>query len=179
VLAGTATTRSDGTYSVSLPMAKLAPEASYGVVNLEADTETAAYSFPVVISSNAGCAGAVWVYNKSLGVFLSDKAGSFDQHGTYSWSTSLKESWPTYGPGRSVWYITQFHWGDYTREGRYVVHPHFEQHVNGYVGGAEIRRPSFIPRTPMRFCTTQAPAVRQRQTTAQPSPGPIRWQSQR
>jgi hypothetical protein len=208
-LVGTAETEADGKFSVSLPLAKLMPEASYGVVNLEADTTSATYSFPVVVTKNDGdaylagspsdvnlvangdpsCdATGVWVYQGSLGkrwavvgetyvptshatqhfqyeigqssslgvgVSVTDKAGSFDEHGTYSWSSSLKESWPTYGADRSVWYTTQFHWGLYACEGRYIAHPNFEQHVNGYVGGAEIRKPAFVPTTPHRFCTVQ------------------------
>jgi hypothetical protein len=54
VLVGTATTNASGQYSISLPAAKLAPEATSGVVNLVADTTSAEEYFPLAISENAG-----------------------------------------------------------------------------------------------------------------------------
>ncbi len=83
------------------------------------------------------------------------QVGSFEDDGTYSWSSSLTESWRTYGANRSLWYTTEFHWGNYACEGRFILKPTFEQHVNGYAGGAETRKPGFIPNTPTRFCVTQ------------------------
>lgn len=91
MLVGTAMTGVGGTYTVSVPVAKLMPEASFGVVNLEADTKTAMFGFPVVVTKtpgdaylagshpvvnlistprddNHGCgAFGVWHYDKQLG----------------------------------------------------------------------------------------------------------------
>ncbi len=85
VFVGTATTDASGHYAISLPVAKLMPESSDGVVNLEADTSSAGYSFPVVVTKNAGNAflaadpvanitrtdtshcNGVWQYYASLG----------------------------------------------------------------------------------------------------------------
>jgi hypothetical protein len=53
VLVGSATTNASGQYSISLPVAKLAPEATSGVVNLVADTASAQEYFPLVVSENA------------------------------------------------------------------------------------------------------------------------------
>jgi hypothetical protein len=33
------------------------------------------------------------------------------------------------------------------------------QHVNGYVGGAHIEKPTSVPKTPQRFCTPYIPGV--------------------
>lgn len=211
VLVGTATTAADGTFSVAMPLAKLMPEASYGVVNLEADTTTAMFGFPVVVTKTPGnaylagshpvvhlistprddhgCGGiGQWIYLKPLGkhyatvgetyvaashatqhftyakgqssslgwgVSASAKYASWSQNGTYSWSSSFKETWPTYGANRSVWYTTAFKWAKYgcrTISGGYAF---YGQHASGYAGGADIKKPTFIPPTPRRFCVKQ------------------------
>ncbi len=205
VLVGTATTGVDGTYSVSLPLAKLMPEASYGVVNLEADTKTGLFGFPVVVAKNSGNAylagsdlvanvpasgtgcGGAWNYIASLGkhwetvgqtyvptshatqhftykagqssslgwgISASGAPGTFTEQGTYSWSSSFRETWPTFGANRSVWYRTEFHWGEYECIGYHII-PFDGQHVNGYAGGARVMTPSFVPNTPQRFCVFQ------------------------
>jgi len=208
VVVGTATTSANGTYAASLPLPKLRPEASYGVVNVEAYTKTAEYTFPIVVSKNnsnaylAGpapvvnltrsnydpCAGAIKTYVASLGkrwavvgepyvptshatqqftymkgqssslgigVSVTGGAGTFTQDTTYSWSSTFKEPWPAYGANRSVWYITQFHWGEYSCYVPHIGTTGFEQHVNGYAGGADIRKPTSVPPTPSRFCVFQ------------------------
>lgn len=53
-LVGTATANASGEYSISLPVAKLVPEATSGVVNLDAGTSSSTDSFSVVIAKNAG-----------------------------------------------------------------------------------------------------------------------------
>jgi hypothetical protein len=206
VLVGTTTTDADGRYSVSLPLAKLMPEASYGVVNLEADTSSAGDTFPVAVTKNAGntylsgsgpvvnltskpdglplCDFGNWSYLKSMGkhwatvgetyvptthasqqftytrgqsstigvgVSASGSNGSFSADGTYSWSASFGEAWPTFGARKSVWYRTEFHFGKYrcSTSGTYM------QHVNGYAGGAHVEKPASVPSTPSRFCVGQ------------------------
>jgi hypothetical protein len=206
VLAGTATTDASGKYSVSLPLAKLMPEASYGVVNLEADTSSAGDTFPVAVTKNAGnaylsgpapvvnltdepgslpaCPFGNWSYAGSLGkhtatvgetyvptthatqqftytkgqsstigvgLSASGSSGSFAADGTYSWSVSFGEAWPTFGARKSVWYRTQFHFGKY----RCSTGGSYMQHVNGYAGGASIEKPTSVPSTPSRFCVGQ------------------------
>jgi hypothetical protein len=206
VLVGRARTDASGRYSVSLPLAKLMPEASYGVVNLEADTSSAGDTFPVAVTKNTGnaylagsrsvvnlagkphglplCGFGNWNYTKSLGKhwatvgetyvpsnqakqqFTYDRGqsstigagtsasgtnGSFADDGSYSWSSSLKEAWPTFGARRSVWYRTEFHFGEY----RCSTSRTYLQHVNGYAGGAHIEKPTSVPHTPSRFCVGQ------------------------
>jgi hypothetical protein len=206
VLAGTAMTDASGRYSVSLPLAKLMPEASYGVVNLEADTSSAGDTFPVAVTKNAGnaylsgpapvvnltdkpgrlpvCPFGNWSYVGSLGkhtatvgetyvptthatqqftytkgqsstigvgVSGSGSSGSFAADGTYSWSVSFGETWPTFGARKSVLYRTQFHFGKY----RCSTGGSYMQHVNGYAGGASTEKPTSVPSTPSRFCVGQ------------------------
>lgn len=201
VLVGTGTTNSSGKYSISLPKAKLMPEATDGVVNLEADTKSGGYSFSVVVSKNAGnaylagpapvvnlasngdsCLGW-WQYYASMGkhwatvgqtyvpashatqsfsyakgqsssigvgASASGDKGSFHADGSMSWTnrhaSSSKGSWPTYGARRSVWYRTEFHFGEY--QCNYLGNLYgFEEHVNGYFGGGHIMKPNAVPRT--------------------------------
>jgi hypothetical protein len=89
VLVGTGTANASGQYSIGLPVAKLAPEESYGVVNLQANTASAVAFFPVAVTRNSGdaylpsahvanldtdaapgfpgCAGDGWNYIRNLG----------------------------------------------------------------------------------------------------------------
>lgn len=87
VMVGSTKTESGGAFWLSLPASKLAGEATDGVVDLEADTMSAVYAFPVVISRNDGnaymptpqaimlrpdgkkpvCDGAGWIFVKNLG----------------------------------------------------------------------------------------------------------------
>jgi hypothetical protein len=46
VLIGTGRADASGRYSIALPVARLAPEESYGVVNLEADSNSGGLIFP-------------------------------------------------------------------------------------------------------------------------------------
>jgi hypothetical protein len=206
VLVGTANTDASGHFSVTLPLAKLMPEASYGVVNLEADTSSAGETFPLAVTRNSGdgyldrsdpvvnltdkpgglpvCGFGNWDYVASMGkhwatvgetyvpnsharqrfsytkvqsstlgvgTSASGKRGSFSEHGTYSWSSSITENWPTFGSHRSVLYRTQFHFGEY----RCSTTGTKMQHVNGYAGGAHIEKPTSVPHTPSRFCVGQ------------------------
>jgi hypothetical protein len=86
-----------------------------------------------------------------VGESSSGTSGSFTDDGTYSWSSSLKETWPKFGARKSVWYRTQFHFGEYqcSTDGIYM------QHANGFAGGARIRKPTSTPHTPSRFCVAQ------------------------
>lgn len=88
------------------------------------------------------------------GFSASAKYASWSQNGTYSWSSSFKEKWPTYGANRSVWYITKFKWAQYHCE-FFGVTTGYGQHPNGYAGGADIKKPTFIPPTPRRHCVKQ------------------------
>jgi len=54
VAVGSATTDSSGKYSVSVPVTKLLPYSTDGVVSLSADSTEATESFPVVVAKNAG-----------------------------------------------------------------------------------------------------------------------------
>lgn len=204
-LVGTTTTDASGHYSVSLPIAKLAPEATSGVVNLEADSKSGGAMFPAVINKNAGdsymattdpvanlsglppCDGAGWNYYKSMkkhwatvgqsyvptthatqqftytqgqfstigvGTSGSGGAGSFSANGSYAWSatgaSSNQGSWPKYGDRRSVFYRTQFHFGEYVCSE--FNRRFYMEHVNGYAGGGHIQKPSSVPTTPKRYC---------------------------
>jgi hypothetical protein len=95
VLVGTATTRANGTYSTNIPLAKLMPEASYGVVNLEADSAAGMYSFPVVVSENGGnsyLAGSHPVIN-----LTSDSPADHGCKGGWYYLYSLGKHWATVG----------------------------------------------------------------------------------
>jgi hypothetical protein len=59
VLVGSATTAADGSYLVRVPEAALVPEATNGVVNMEADSGSASYSFPWALSARAARQAAV------------------------------------------------------------------------------------------------------------------------
>jgi len=209
VLVGSAKTDTSGKYSISIPLSRLMPESSYGVVNLEADSSAGSSIFPVVVTKNGGnsflvpdpvanisggpgpgtfkCHGN-WVYQNSMGHHydtvgetyvpgnvatqkftysrgqtsalgvgwsFNGDAGTFSDISIYGWSASFKETWPKFGPDRSVFYRTQFHYGEYkcvVALGQVTGHL---QAVNGYVGGAEIKKPPSVPPTPNRFCTGQ------------------------
>lgn len=210
VLVGTGKADASGRYSISLPVAKLAPEESYGVVNLEADTPSAGTFFPVAVTKNAGdsylpsanvvanftpapnrfpgCAGNGWNYIKNLGKHVgtvgetyvltshanqqftysrgqsssigvgwssSGKSGSFKDQDTFSWSSSLSETWPTFGANRSVWYQTEFKFGEYSCEIPAATRTFYAIHVNGFAGGATIKSPTLIPIAPPKFCVHQ------------------------
>jgi hypothetical protein len=213
VLVGTGKADASGQYSISLPVTKLAPEESYGVVNLEADTPSAVAFFPVAVTRNSGdaylpsthvanldatpgspefpgCAGDGWNYIKNLGkheatvgetyvltshatqqfTYMqgqsssieigssnSGAAGSFHAVGTQSWSSSLTETWPAYGANRSVWYQTEFNFGEYTC--RILGYTFYMDIVNGWAGGATIKKPTSIPSTPSKYCVHQAPGT--------------------
>jgi hypothetical protein len=196
VLIGTGKADASGRYSITLPVAKLAPEESYGVVNLEADTSSAGTIFPVAVTRNAGdsylpsghvvanlrpggfpgCAGAGWYFiqdlgkhvgtvgesyvltsratqeftynsgqSSSIGVGWSNvgKTRTFTIMGTFSWSSSLSEEWPTFGANRSVWYQTEFKFGEFKCQTFYGTF--YLDHVNGFAGGATIKAPTAIP----------------------------------
>lgn len=212
VLVGTRKADVSGRYSISLPVAKLAPEESYGVVNLQADTTSAVAFFPVAVTRNSGdaylpsahvanldadaapgfpgCAGDGWNYIRNLGKHVgtvgetyvltshatqqftysqgqsssieigashSGAAGSFHAAGTQSWSSSLTETWPAYGANRSVWYQTEFNFGEYTCNEIGLVF--YMDIVNGWAGGATIKKPTSIPSTPQKYCVPQAPGT--------------------
>jgi len=90
------------------------------------------------------------------GISASAKYGTWSGSGTYSWSSSFKEKWPTFGAHRSVWYTTAFKWAEYgCRLPGQVNFALYGQHPNGYAGGADTRKPTFIPPTPRRFCVKQ------------------------
>jgi hypothetical protein len=216
VLVGTATTDSSGKYSISMPVAMLAPEATGGVVNLEADSIAGSYSFPVVVTKHAGngflaasdptvnissspakftCLGS-WQYYGSLGkhwatvgqtyvptnhatqqftystgqfssigvgTSASGGKGKFSADGTMAWSdshaSSTKGSWPTYKSGRSVFYRTEFHFGEYICN-HIGIRKGFEQHVNGYFGGGHIEKPPSVPRTHKWNCASYVPGFK-------------------
>jgi hypothetical protein len=163
VLVGTATTDASGHYAISLPVAKLMPESSYGVVNLEADTNSAGYSFPVVVTRNGGneflatdpvanitksdashCNGA-WNYYASLGKHEATVGE------TYVPGNQAKQQF-TYLKGQSsaegIGFSISGKGGSFSEDG-------FMQHVNGYAGGASHETPPSVPDTPSRFCIPQ------------------------
>ena len=208
-LVGSATSDANGRYSIAVPLSKLMPESTSGVVNLEADSSAGSSIFPVVVTKNAGnsfltpdpvanidggpppgnfkCNGD-WDYQGSMGHHydtvgetyvpgnvatqkftykqgqssalgvgwsLNGGGGSFSNIGTFGWSASFREKWPKFGPDRSVFYRTQFHYGEYKCNlGEGIFRGHV-QVVNGYFGGAEIKKPPSVPSTPNRFCTGQ------------------------
>ena len=88
-----------------------------------------------------------------IGSSHSGAAGSFTDAGTYSWSSSLTESWPWYGANRSVWYQTAFDFGEY--ECNIIGVVFYMDIVNGWAGGATIKTPTSIPSTPARYCVPQ------------------------
>jgi hypothetical protein len=99
VSVGSGLTNSSGKYSVSLPVAKLGPEATEGVVNLEADTSGASYAFSVVVTRNGGNAYLATsdpVINLSAS---SDRGGCPLQgtEGSYRYYKSLGKHWATVG----------------------------------------------------------------------------------
>lgn len=209
VLVGTGKADANGRYAISMPVAKLAPEESYGVVNLEADTPSASIVFPVAATRNPGdaylpsanvaanltpglpgCAGNGWFYIKNLGKHLgtvgqtyvpvtgatqkftytkgqsstigvgwssSGSAGSFVAGGTFSWSSSFRETWKTYGANTSIWYQTSFNFGEYSCHIPAAAHTYYMDHVNGWAGGADHKTPTSIPSTPSKYCVHQEP----------------------
>jgi hypothetical protein len=207
VSVGETKTNASGQYAISLPVTKLAPEATSGVVNLEIGTSTAAENLSVVIAQNAGnaylagtnpvvnlqdsgkneCSQPVdsWHYyasmkkhwatvgqtyvattdatqqfSYSLGQFSTIGAGTstagadgpFSADGSSSWSNSHSHSssgsWPVYGARRSVWYRTQFHFGEYRCHVYGIAIKYYMERVNGYDGGGHIESPSSAPRAP-------------------------------
>lgn len=206
ILVGKSTTDSSGKYSINLPVAKLAGEATSGVVNLQVGTSTVAQNLPVVIakdSGNADITGAPvvnlqgskkhascnqpydsWRYIKNMkkhwgtvgqtyvdatdatqqfsymegqlssigtGTSNSGSHGSFSADGSSSVANSRHHSsggtWPVYGARRSVWYRTQFHFGEYQCHVYGVATHYYEIRANGYDGGAHIEKPSSVPGT--------------------------------
>jgi hypothetical protein len=203
VVAGTATTNSSGDYSASIPVAKLVPESTDGVVNMEADSSAGDYSFSVAIAKNSGnaylaapdpvadigdssdsfsCPG-FWRYYGSLGkhwatigqtyaptshvdqkfsyahgqfstmaVGTSNSGGfgTFSADGAMSWSktgsTGSGGSWPYFGGYQNLWYRTEFHWGEYICDNMGILGG-YEEHVNGYFGGAHHENPKVPPHT--------------------------------
>jgi hypothetical protein len=95
--------------------------------------------------------------SSSIGVGWSSsgQVGSFDAGGTFSWSNSLGEIWPTYGPNRSVWYQTEFNFGEFSCFIPAAAHTFYVDHVNGFAGGADIKTPTSIPITPAKYCVHQ------------------------
>jgi hypothetical protein len=212
VLVGTGRADASGKYSISMPVAKLAPEESYGVVNLEADAPSSIYFFPVAVTKNAGdaylpsanvvanlaassdltatpefpgCAGTGWKYVKYLGkhtgtvgetyvltshvsqhftyevgqsssigvgISGSGSSGSFADEGTFSWSANYGQDYPTKGANTSVWWQTNFKFGEYSCYIPAAAHTWYTDHVNGYAGGMIIKKPTSIPSTPARYC---------------------------
>src|ERR1700733_3623368 len=53
-LVGSATSDANGRFSIAVPLSKLMPESTSGVVNLEADSSAGSSIFPVVVTKNAG-----------------------------------------------------------------------------------------------------------------------------
>jgi hypothetical protein len=101
-LVGTATTDASGHFSVSLPVAQLAPEATYGVVNLEADSSAGSTTFPVVISRNGGNSFMPAV----PAVHIAGKRGKWYCHGVWQLQKQLGAHWATVGetyvPGKQA-----------------------------------------------------------------------------
>lgn len=131
VLVGTGSADASGKYSISVPVAKLAPEESYGVVNLEADTSSSTYFFPVAVTRNdgdaympsanvvadltatpgvtpatpgwSGCAGDGWNYVKDLGEHLATVGETYvlTSHATQHFVYKVGQS-STIGVGTSA-----------------------------------------------------------------------------
>jgi hypothetical protein len=98
-------------------------------------------------TSQSSALGVGWSFNGD--------GDTFSEVGIMGESSSFGESWPTFGPDRSVFYRTEFHYGEYkciVPGG--IVTGHL-QAVNGYAGGAEIKTPPGVPPTPSRFCVGQ------------------------
>jgi hypothetical protein len=95
--------------------------------------------------------------SSSIGVGWSSsgQTGSFTAGGTFSWSSSLSETWPTFGANRSVWYETEFNFGEFSCFIPAAAHTFYVDHVNGFAGGATIKDPIVIPGTPAKFCVKQ------------------------
>lgn len=90
--------------------------------------------------------------SSSIGFGYSTEAGGgFKFGGTASWSSSLRTAWPTFGANRSVWYQTEFNFGEY-KCNILGVDIYYLDIVNGYAGGATIKTPTFIPSTPSKWC---------------------------
>jgi hypothetical protein len=70
-------------------------------------------------------------------------------------SASITEPWPTYGPDRSVFYRSEFHYGEYKCVVALGMVTGHLQAVNGYAGGTYIKNPPGVPSTPNRFCVHQ------------------------
>jgi hypothetical protein len=94
VTVGTATSNSSGEYSVRLPVSQLMPEATDGVVNLEADSSAGSYSFPVVITKNAGNA---YMTGSDPVVNIAAKPQPFACLGFWVYYASLGKHWATIG----------------------------------------------------------------------------------
>jgi hypothetical protein len=213
VLVGTGKADASGRYSISLPVAKLAPEESYGVVNLQADAPSAIAFFPVAVTRNSGdaylpsthvanldatpgspelpaCGYDGWNYIRYLGKHVgtvgetyvltshatqqfsysagqsssiemgesgSGAVGSFHDIGTRSASSGMTEGWPRYGANKSVWYQTNFKFGEYTC--RILGYTFYLDAVNGWAGGTINKKPTSIPSTPSKYCNPQLPGT--------------------
>lgn len=87
-----------------------------------------------------------------VGISASGKSGSFGNSGTFSWSASYGQDYPTVGANRSVWWQTNFKFGEYSCYIPTAAHTWYADHVNGYAGGMIIKNPTSTPSTPARFC---------------------------
>lgn len=94
--------------------------------------------------------------SSSLGVGVSPDAapGTFSQGGTMSQSSTLSETFPTYGAHTNVYYFTEFVYGLFkiacvagrTPNGaqpNYIVY--YQTQVTGYAGGTKVRFPYTAP----------------------------------
>jgi hypothetical protein len=68
---------------------------------------------------------------------------TFTIQGTWSWSASFGEDFPTFGGNRSVWYQTEFTFGEYSCNIIGIVK--YVDLVDGYAGGATHVTPTAIP----------------------------------
>jgi hypothetical protein len=86
------------------------------------------------------------------GTTISGADGPFSADGSSSWSNSHSHSsggsWPKYGAQRSLFYRTQFHFGEYRCYFYGAGTRTYMQRVNGYDGGGHIEKPPSVPRTP-------------------------------
>src|SRR6185437_6426392 len=96
--------------------------------------------------------------SSSTGVGWSNsrKTRAFTISGTFSWSGSLPETWPAFGANRSVWYQTQFKFGEFSCFIPAAAHTFYVDRVNGFAGGATIKAPALD----LRFWRTTARAPR-------------------
>jgi hypothetical protein len=106
VTLGSATTAPDGRYGIRIPDGLLAPEATGGVVNLEADSGGGSAFFPVAIRGMPGNASIAAVAHPTAANIAALSPSASPAHCGIAYERSLGKHWTRVGqtlwPGRTA-----------------------------------------------------------------------------